>query len=92
MQSAIASAPVSTKATKTLLIGNLPEDRPSAAIAELFCGFGEVLNVAVLAHGFAFVELAASDADRALLRLNGSRLNGQSVLIDEAHPRRRSRY
>jgi cold-inducible RNA-binding protein len=90
MQTALA--PIATEATKTLLIGNLPEDQPSAAIAELFRGIGEVLNVAVLAHGFAFVELTVSDADRALLRLNGYRLNGQNVLIDEAHPRTRSRY
>jgi hypothetical protein len=85
-------APIASEATKTLLIGNLPENQAGAAIAELFCGIGQVLNLAVLAHGFAFVELAASDADRALLQLNGYRLNGQHVLVDEAHPRTRSRY
>jgi RNA recognition motif-containing protein len=78
--------------TKTLLIGNLPENTPSTALAELFRDVGKVLEIALLPHGFAFVEMKAPDADRALVQLNGRRWNGQVVMIDEAHPRRDSKY
>ena len=79
-------------ATKKLLIGNLPDTAVTNAIAGLFSGVGQVLSIAVLAHGFAFVEMKADDADRALSQLKGYRLNGKAVMIDEAHPRNRSRY
>ena len=78
--------------TKKLLVGNLPDTAGSTAVETLFSGVGKVLSVAVLAHGFAFVEMEADDADRALSQLKGSRVNGKAVMIDEAHPRNRSRY
>jgi len=77
---------------KKLLIGNLPESAHSATIEGLFDGVGKVVSVSVLPHGFAFVEMPADDADKALVELKGRRLNGKAVMIDEAHPRRRSRY
>ena len=77
---------------KKLLIGNLPETAHSTAIEELFNKVGRVLSVAVLPHGFAFVEMKADDADKAVTQLNGYRWNGRVMLIDEAHPRSRSRY
>ena len=79
-------------ATKKLLVGNLPDSAATNTVETLFNGVGPVLSVAVLAHGFAFVEMKADDADRALAQLNGYRLNGKAVMIDEAHPRNRSRY
>ena len=78
--------------TKKLLIGNLPESVQPAAIADVFNAVGKVLSVALLAHGFAFVEMMASDADKALAQLNGYRFDGKTMIIDEAHPRVRSRY
>jgi RNA recognition motif-containing protein len=78
--------------TKKLLVGNLPDTAVSNALEDLFKGMGRVLSVAVLAHGFAFVEMNSDDADRALSQLKGFRLNGKAVMIDEAHPRNRSRY
>jgi RNA recognition motif-containing protein len=78
--------------TKKLLIGNLPDTVRSATVEDLFKTVGAVLSVAVVAHGFAFVEMKADDADRALTELKGCRLNGKAVMIDEAHPRGRSRY
>jgi RNA recognition motif-containing protein len=79
-------------ATKKLLVGNLPESAASSTVAELFGKVGAVLSVAVIRHGFAFVEMSADDADRALFQLRGSRVGGRAVMIDEAHPRVRSRY
>ena len=78
--------------TKTLLIGNLPDGAPSAAIVDWFSRIGKVVEVALLPYGFAFVEMTAPDADRALVQLNGSRFNGQVLMVDEAHPRRGSKY
>ena len=78
--------------TKKLLIGNLPDTGAQSTIQSLFDGLGPVLSVAFLTHGFAFVEMKADDADRALSQLKGFRLNGKAVMIDEAHPRNRSRY
>ena len=82
----------SVAATKKLLIGNLPEAVHTTNIQDLFKNVGAVISIAVLPHGFAFVEMKAEDADRALTQLNGYRWDGRTMLIDEAHPRHRSRY
>ena len=82
----------STTSTKKLLIGNLPESTGSAAIENLFTPVGKVLSVSLLAHGFAFVEMTSADADRALTQLRGCRVDGKTMMLDEAHPRSASRY
>jgi hypothetical protein len=46
----------------------------------------------MLAHGFAFVEMTSGDADRALIELQGCRVDGKPMMLDEAHPRSPSRY
>jgi len=80
--------------TKKLLVGNLPEHFGRTAVSfieNLFSPVGKVLSVSVLNHGFAFVEMAARDADRALIQLKGCRVDGKTMMLDEAHPRRPSR-
>ena len=77
--------------TKKLLIGNLPESTQTAAVQNLFNEVGKVISVNVVRNGFAFVEMTIADADKALQRFNGYRLNGKPILIDEAHPRTSSR-
>lgn len=72
--------------TKKLLIGNLPESTPRSAVESLFRVVGPVISVNIVRNGFAFVEMTASDADKARIQLNGYRLNGKPVMIDEAHP------
>src|SRR5262245_11849029 len=78
--------------TKKLLIGNLPETAHLSTIRSLFNEVGRVVSVALLPDGFAFVEMTAEDADKALAELNGYRWNGRMMMVDEAHPRSRSRY
>ena len=78
--------------TKKLLIGNLPESTQTVAVQNLFNEVGKVLSVNVVRNGFAFVEMTTADADKALLRFNGYRLNGKPIMIDEAHPRISSRH
>jgi RNA recognition motif-containing protein len=82
----------SAVAIKKLLVGNLPESVHSATIADLFNQFGKVLSVALLKHGFAFVEMKADDADRAISQLRGYRWNGRVVMIDDAHHSGRAWY
>ena len=81
-----------TYSTKKLLIGNLPESTRVAVIEDIFTPVGKVLSVSLLAHGFAFVEMTAADADRALTQLRGCRVDGKAMMLDEAHPRGPSRY
>jgi hypothetical protein len=78
-------------ATKKLLIGNLPDSTPTAAVEKIFSVVGKVLSVALVRDGFAFVEMTAADADKARHQLNGHRVNGKAMMIDEAHPRSNSR-
>jgi RNA recognition motif-containing protein len=86
MQTAAANS------TKKLLIGNLPDSTPGNAVETLFSVVGRVLSVNVVRNGFAFVEMTSADADQALRQLNGYRFQGKPMTIDEAHPRRPSRY
>jgi len=72
--------------TKKLLIGNLPERTERSAVEGLFRIVGPVISVNIVRNGFAFVEMTASDADKARVQLNGYRLNGKPLNIDEAHP------
>ena len=72
--------------TKKLLIGNLPDSTKRAAVENLFRVVGPVISVNIVRNGFAFVEMTASDADKARIQLNGYRLNGKPLNIDEAHP------
>jgi RNA recognition motif-containing protein len=78
-------------ATKKLLIGNLPDSTEMSAVEAVFKVVGKVLSVALVRNGFAFVEMTAADADKARHQLNGHRLNGKAMMIDEAHPRNNSR-
>jgi RNA recognition motif-containing protein len=78
-------------ATKKLLIGNLPENTDISAVQDLFSVVGKVISVAVVRNGFAFVEMTTVDADKARQQLNGHRLEGKAMIVDEAHPRGSSR-
>ena len=77
--------------TKKLLIGNLPDSTQRSAVESLFRVVGPVISVNIIRNGFAFVEMTASDADKARVQLNGYRLNGKPLNIDEAHPQKSSR-
>ena len=81
-----------TATTKKLFIGNLPETIAQNSLRDLFNRIGRVFSVSLLADGFAFVEMSTEDADKALSQLNGYRWDGKAMMIDEAHPRNRSRY
>jgi RNA recognition motif-containing protein len=83
---------VSISSVRKLLVGNLPDSARISAVKDIFTPIGKVLSVSMLGHGFAFVEMTADDADRALTQLRGCQIDGRAVMLDEAHPRIPLRY
>lgn len=78
-----------------IYVGNLPVTVDNAQLAQLFGGFGEVVDAHVVtdrdngrSKGFAFIEMANEDAMRqAITGLNGSLLGTQTLTVNEARPR-----
>jgi RNA recognition motif-containing protein len=79
----------------SIFVGNLPFRAEQEDVAELFSPFGDVVNCALplerdtgRKRGFAFVEMADSDAeDRAIEALQGAELMGRPLRINKAEPR-----
>lgn len=92
MQEHLQVASASSSSVRKLLVGNLSDSTRISALKDVFTPVGKVLSVSMLGHGFAFVEMASDDADRALTQLRGCAIDGRTMLLDEAHPRTPSRY
>ena len=92
MQGTMQTASAAISSVKKLLVGNLPDSTRINALKDIFTPVGKVLSVSMLGHGFAFVEMTAADADRALSQLRGCQIDGRAMMLDEAHPRTPSRY
>jgi cold-inducible RNA-binding protein len=81
---------------KKLYVGNLSYETTAAALSELFGVIGEVLSVNLItdrmtgrSKGFAFVEMAEhATALEAINQLNGREVDGRSIKVAEARPRR----
>ena len=79
-----------------IYVGNLSYDVSDSALNDLFAQFGEVKEVKIISdtysgrpRGFAFVEmLERSDGEHAIKELNGKELQGRSLKVSEARPRR----
>lgn len=80
-----------------IYVGNLPSSIGNETLAEKFSKYGKVYSAKIILNketntslGFAFVEMASADeAEKAILNLNGSKLNDQSISVVEAkNPRR----
>ena len=84
---------------KKLYVGNLNYDTTEATLTELFGGVGEVAGVNIItdrdtgrAKGFGFVEMTTeSAAQEAKNQLNGREVDGRTIKVDEARPRRDDR-
>jgi cold-inducible RNA-binding protein len=80
-----------------LYCGNLAYETTEAALSELFGAIGEVVSVDLIvdrytgrSRGFAFVEMAESDAaQRAVSELNGKEVDGRELKVAEARPQRK---
>lgn len=80
-----------------LFVGNLPFDATEEAIRALFTPFGTIDKIALITdrdtgqpRGFGFVEMASSDAARAMQALNGTDFGGRALKVNEAKERERS--
>ena len=80
---------------KKLYIGHLPYSVADAQLIEMFSPYGTIESARVVAdqltgrsRGFAFVEMSSqSEAQKAMEALNGTHLEGQTLIVNEAKPR-----
>jgi len=80
-------------ATK-LFVGSLPWAVNDQALEDLFKDFGDVTSAKVImdretnrSKGFGFVEFDDDDAAKAAMdKLNGSDLQGRTIVVSEARP------
>jgi RNA recognition motif-containing protein len=81
---------------KKLYVGNLSYSTNEDAVRALFEEHGEVVSVALITDretgrpkGFGFVEMAEdSAADAAKDALDGKEVEGRTIKVNEARPRR----
>lgn len=77
-----------------LYVGGLPYSTADAQLAELFSPYGSVVSARVItdrftgqSRGFGFVEMGTGEAaQKAIQTLNGSKLNGRTIVVNEARP------
>ena len=78
-----------------IYVGNLPATVDKAQLAQVFGGFGEVVDAHIVterdsgqSRGFAFIEMANQDAThQAITGLHGSLLGTHILTVKEAQPR-----
>ena len=76
------------------MLGGLPYSTTDAQLSELFSPYGPVLSARVItdrftgqSRGFGFVEMGTGEAaQKAIQSLNGSKLNGRTLTVNEARP------
>jgi cold-inducible RNA-binding protein len=80
---------------KNIFVGNLDYETSEDELRQLFAAYGPVERVTIVRdratdqpRGFAFVEMAnAVDADEAMAALDGTKLRGRTLNVNEARPR-----
>lgn len=78
-----------------IFIGSLPFAVKDEALKEVFGAYGEVSSARVISDkftgrskGFGFVEMDdEAAAKKAIEELNGSELEGRTIVVNEARPR-----
>jgi len=80
---------------KRIYVGNLPWSCSNADLESLFRAHGDVVSAEIIedretgrSRGFGFVQMSADeDSDRAIESLNGSDMNGRTLVVNEARER-----
>ncbi|HET8563326.1 MAG TPA: RNA-binding protein [Candidatus Binatia bacterium] len=80
-----------------LYVGGLPYSVTEAQLEEIFSKHGSVVSARVISdkfsgksRGFGFVEMASSEeGKRAIEALNGTDLEGRTLVVNEARPQER---
>ncbi len=78
-----------------IYVSNLNFKLQDEDLKNVFAGFGEVTSAKVIrdnqsgrSRGFGFVEMASDDAGRAAIeKLNGTEIDGRTIVVNEARPR-----
>lgn len=78
-------------------VGGLPYSVTDGQLEELFSTHGTVESARVISdrmtgrsRGFGFVEMSSADeAQRAIEALNGTQLEGRTLMVSEARPQER---
>jgi RNA recognition motif-containing protein len=80
---------------ESIFVGNLAFKASAGALRELFEEYGEVHAVRLMTdrvtrrpRGYAFVEMAASDAKQAIAALNGTEFYGRELKVNVANERK----
>ncbi|HEY1267574.1 MAG TPA: RNA-binding protein [Candidatus Binatia bacterium] len=77
-----------------LYVGGLPYSVTEGRLEEVFAAHGTVQSAKVISdkftgqsRGFGFVEMGSNDeAQKAIAALNGSQLDGRTLVVNEAKP------
>ena len=77
-----------------LYVGGLPYSVTEGRLEEIFSQHGSVLSARVISdkftgqsRGFGFVEMATGEeAQKAMEALNGTQLDGRTLVVNEARP------
>lgn len=79
---------------KNVFVGNLDSGTTPDVIRALFDPHGAIRNLnlmvdrhTALSRGFAFIEMADSEADSAIAALNGRIVEGQTISVREGRPK-----
>jgi RNA recognition motif-containing protein len=80
-----------------LYVGGLPYSVTDGRLEEIFSEHGSVQSARVISdkftgqsRGFGFVEMAtAEEAQKAMEALNGTQLDGRTLVVNEARPQER---
>ena len=79
---------------KKIFVGNLDFGATEDSLRSLFEPYGTVGSVNVVmdretgrSRGFAFVEMAEGAADKAIAALNGTKVGGRALTVNEARPK-----
>lgn len=85
---------MSQTSTKKLYVGSLPYSVTEEELTNLFAAYGKVTSVRIItdkftgqSKGFGFVEMENNDeAQKAIEAMNGAKLNGRTLIVNEARP------
>ena len=80
-----------------LYVGGLPYSVTEGRLQELFAAHGTVESAKVItdkftgqSRGFGFVEMSSgAEAQKAIEALNGTQLDGRTLIVNEARPQER---
>ena len=79
-----------------IYVGNLTSTTTEEDLKEAFGTHGQINSVKIIkdfetgqSRGFGFVDMAQNEGKAAIESLNGSDLNGNSIVVNEAYERER---